>query len=204
MTAWHALGADEFMSPARRLHLRLWSVTESAREVGFARTKDGWHLALSRYGAQPRRRYPVLLVHGLGSNRLAFDLAPEVSLAACLGRLGFDVFALDLRGHGRSQKPRWWGKKFWGWSFHDYPEKDLPAAIDAVLERTGADGVHVVGHSMGGITLHIGRVRGEDRIVSGITLGAAIDYSDTPTAFHWLSRLAVLTYLMPAVPLGPS
>lgn len=204
--AWHDLPADRFVSPGRRLHLKLWSVTEAAREVGFARSEDGWHLALTRYGAQRTRRHPVLLVHGLGSNRLAFDLAPEVSLAAYLGRLGFDVFALDLRGHGRSEKPRWLGRKAWGWSFHHYPKHDLPAAIDAVLDRTGAPAVHVVGHSMGGIALHIVRARNEAaraKIRSGVTLGAACDYSETPTAFHWLSRLAFLTYLMPAVPLGP-
>ena len=200
------LPADRFLSAGRKAHLRLWNVTETARDVRFVRTEDGWHLALSRYGGLGKvpgaRRHPVLLVHGLGSNRLAFDLAPEVSLSAFLARLGFDVFALDLRGHGRSEKPRLFHPKDWGWNFHDYASKDLPAALDGVLDWTGAAGVHVVGHSMGGIALHTRVAKLDPRIRSGTTLGASIDYSGTKTVFHSLIKWIWATYLMPAVPLG--
>ena len=41
----------------------------------------------------------VLLVHGFGQNRYAWHL-PSRSLANHLALSGFDVFNLDLRGHG--------------------------------------------------------------------------------------------------------
>ena len=45
---------------------------------------------------------PVLLVHGFGQNRYAWHL-PARQLSNYLARAGFDVFNLDLRGHGRSR-----------------------------------------------------------------------------------------------------
>ena len=48
------------------------------------------------------RRAPVLLVHGFGQNRYAWHL-PARSLVNHLARAGYDVFNLDLRGHGRSR-----------------------------------------------------------------------------------------------------
>src|SRR5206468_2476156 len=44
---------------------------------------------------------PVLLVHGFGQNRYAWHM-PERSFANYLADCGFDVFNVDLRGHGRS------------------------------------------------------------------------------------------------------
>ena len=45
---------------------------------------------------------PVLLVHGFGQNRYAWHL-PSRSLVNHLACAGFDVYNLDLRGHGRSR-----------------------------------------------------------------------------------------------------
>jgi len=189
---------DRFLSLARRAHLRAWGVQETAREVLFTEGGDGWHVALSRYGRRRARKHPVLLVPGLAANRFTFDLAPEVSHAAHLGRLGFDVFTLELRGHGRSEAPRPWS----AWGFHDYVDYDLPAALDRVLEVTGAQAVHGIGHSMGGIGL-LGRVvAGDPRVRSVATLGSSVDYSGTPSVFRTAVKALFLTYVIPAVPLG--
>src|SRR4249920_3462141 len=45
---------------------------------------------------------PVLLVHGYGQNRYAWHL-PARSFSNYLARAGFDVWNLELRGHGRSR-----------------------------------------------------------------------------------------------------
>ena len=45
---------------------------------------------------------PILLVHGFGQNRYAWHL-PARSFANHLATAGFDVYNLDLRGHGRSR-----------------------------------------------------------------------------------------------------
>jgi pimeloyl-ACP methyl ester carboxylesterase len=192
---------DRHLRPSERRRLRDWKVQESSREVCFFRVADGWELALSVYGdpARTRRRHPVLLCHGLGSNRLSFDIDHEHSLAAWLVEQGFDVYSIDLRGHGLSERP---GPERTRdrWGFVEYCELDVPAAIDAVLSRTGAERLHFVGHSMGGILLYAHAAVAEPRIRSGITIGSSLDYSDSATAFRWLARLAPLSHLLPEVP----
>jgi pimeloyl-ACP methyl ester carboxylesterase len=143
------------------LRLRLHAPAREDRVV-WALTRDGWSLGLGR--RLPKgvaRRPPVLFVHGLGMNRLAFDFGLEhYSLSAYLARAGFDCFALDLRGHGLSRHG-----PTTRWNLDDYLREDLPAALDAVREATGEPQVILVGHSQGALLalaaccLHPGRVR---------------------------------------------
>jgi polyhydroxyalkanoate synthase subunit PhaC len=89
---------------------------------------------------------PVLLVHGFGQNRYAWHL-PARSFANHLARAGFDVFNLDLRGHGRSRhfgarSPR---------SIDEYISEDLPSAIEEILTHTEGRAPFLVGHSLGGL-----------------------------------------------------
>lgn len=174
-----------------------------ADEVLKTRTLDGWHLALHRY--RPRgepRRHPVVLCHGLASNRFAFDPGPELSLARYLRDRGFDVFALELRGHGLSDRPNPLKGRSLRWTFDDYLLRDLPAALERVREVAGANEAHWVGHSMGGILLYAHLARGGEGIRSGITVGSSLDYSRSDSEFHQLIALAGVTSLLPVLPLG--
>lgn len=127
-------------------------------EVHFARTEDGYELALYRY--RPDRftpgREPVIVCHGLGSNRFSFDPGPLPGLARWLKEKGFDVWTLDLRGGGLSSRPdrERGGRLEWGWTFDDYVNYDLPAAIKYVRRETGYPKVHWIGHSMGGMVMY--------------------------------------------------
>jgi pimeloyl-ACP methyl ester carboxylesterase len=143
------------------LRLRLRAPTREDRVV-WALTRDGWTLGLGR--RLPRGvalRPPLLLVHGLGMNRQAFDFGVErYSLSAHLARAGFDCFALDLRGHGLSRQG-----PTRTWNLDDHLREDLPAAMDAVREVTGERQIVIVGHSQGALLalaaacLHPQRVR---------------------------------------------
>lgn len=89
---------------------------------------------------------PVLLIHGYGQNRYAWHL-PLRSLANYLACAGFDVFNLDLRGHGRSKhlgahRPS---------HVSDYALEDVPAAVEEVQRLAGVQPVFLVGHSLGGL-----------------------------------------------------
>ena len=113
-------------------------------EVIYAPTEDGWRLALIHWrgagpGHGPLRRYPVLMVHGLGSNRLNLDLDERYSIAQAAARRGFDAYVLELRGAGLSRAPHGEDRSRFQWGFSDYRERDLPAAIATVLERSGRD-----------------------------------------------------------------
>ena len=81
---------------------------------------------------------PVILVHGFGQNRYAWHM-PQRSMANYLAELGFDVFNVDLRGHGRSAELG--SRRSRG--VDDYIRGDLPAVIergDASLSVRGTDG----------------------------------------------------------------
>ena len=166
----------------------------SGDEILQAVTDDGVRLALHRYRHRgSRRNHPVLCCHGLAANRLAFDVDPEISLARHLASRGFDVFVVELRGHGISQRPRW------GWSFDDYAARDLPAAIATVREQSGSDHVHWIGHSMGGLLGLAHLARGANDLRSAVTVGSSLDYS-AGTGFSRLAPLRPLLRRVPAVP----
>lgn len=140
----------------------------------WARTRDGWWLALHRYAPEPgNHRTPVVLCHGMSSNRWDMDGPGQISLARYLYDRGYDVWVAELRGAGRSMRPTWWNGKRYNWSFEDYVYHDAPALLRVVLRETGAEQVHWVGHSMGGMIAYailIGPLA--KKIASAVTLGS--------------------------------
>ncbi len=85
---------------------------------------------------------PVLLVHGFAQNRYSWHTSTR-SMSAWLAAQGFDVWNLELRGHGRSHTPGRQGAE----RFADYVEDVLQAAA------------HIgpafwIGHSLGGAALY--------------------------------------------------
>jgi pimeloyl-ACP methyl ester carboxylesterase len=148
------------------------------------KTPDGWTLVAHHYPpANGQRRadsLPVILCHGLTYSAAFFDLDPSVSLARYLASQGFDVWAVDLRGCGLSQK---WvfrlentadalvggamrritngavnasgyqtiDPKYANWTLDDHIASDVPTFVHLVQKLTGSPQVAWVGHSMGGI-----------------------------------------------------
>lgn len=171
--------------------------------VHFVTTSDGWRLALCRYPphAASHGRFPVLLCHGLGANRCSFDLGRHPSLAVYLAHAGFDVWVLELRGHGRSDRPSLCVTRHFGWSFDDYLHVDLPAAMAHVKTLTDKSQLHLVGHSMGGMLVlcHTGR---DAEVRSAIAIAASLDLCDTGSDFARLLKRKWLAQALPAIPLG--
>jgi pimeloyl-ACP methyl ester carboxylesterase len=102
---------------------------------------------------------PVILVHGL-----ACDHVPNWRLPRIFQRLSrrYRVIALDLRGHGKSDKP------------HDPAQYGLELVEDIVrlMDHLGIGKAHVVGYSLGGfITLKLA-LRHPDRLLSAAPCGA--------------------------------
>ncbi len=94
-------------------------------------------------------RAPVLLVHGYGQNRYAWHL-PLRSVSNFLAREGYDVFNLDLRGHGRSAHLGASAPS----SIIDYAQEDVPAAVAQIQKISGGRPVFLVGHSLGGLVCY--------------------------------------------------
>ncbi len=97
-------------------------------------------------GGENTTRAPLLLIHGFGQNRYAWHL-PSRSFSNYLAAAGFDVFNLDLRGHGRSLKLGSLRSR----GAHCYVDEDLPQAVAEVRALSGGRPVFLLGHSLGGL-----------------------------------------------------
>lgn len=192
---------DKFVSNADKRRFERWNVIDRSLATHFTTTKDGWEIAVTQYSEAKGREYPVLLCHGLGSSRWSFDIDTNNSLAQHLVKQGYAVFAIDLRGTGRSEKPGTSDKKY-GWGFNEYCEQDLPAAYDLILELTGKSQLHHIGHSMGGILLLCRAALQDKRIKSAITIGSSLDYSNSASIFHKTLKFLPLAGLARYVPIN--
>ena len=115
---------------------------------------------------------PVLLVHGFGQNRYAWHL-PSRSFANHLARAGFDVFNLDLRGHGRS---RHMGARRSN-GVLDYVSEDLPLAIEEVQRHVGPKPIFLLGHSLGGVVSYAAAPSLEGAVAGIVSIGSPYHFT---------------------------
>jgi len=130
------------------------------KEIYDAPTRDGWVLQISRYKPrpqpwhQPSLNQPLLLVPGWSQNRHAFTCGDFVKQLLAYGA---DIHIVELRGHGlsnrelqveRGARPK---DLDWDWDIDSYFLFDVPAAVEAVKQRTGHSKIFYVGNSMGGM-----------------------------------------------------
>lgn len=117
-------------------------------------------------------RAPVLLIHGFGQNRYAWHL-PARSFANYLAKAGFDVYNLDLRGHGRS---RHFGTKRCK-SVSEYYLEDLPNAVEEVQRISGDRPVYLVGHSLGGLVSYAGAPNLGGAVAGVVSIGSPYHFT---------------------------
>jgi pimeloyl-ACP methyl ester carboxylesterase len=140
-------------------------------------TPDGARLALYRYApTEPvPGREPVLMISGFGLNRQAIDYDARYSWARRYAEAGFDTWVLEVRGSGLSKRAGWRDG-----SFDDYVV-DARTALQHILEATGAEKLHWVGYSLGGMLLYaaIGQVEGA-RVRSGVAIESPVSLKNYP------------------------
>lgn len=185
----------------RRLRLR-----PEVDQLLFARTNDGWRIALGR--RRPRgakRRPPVVLCHGIATNHHVMDFAvPGLSLALALAGRGFDCFTIDLRGHGDSV-PELGARDVW--TLDDHLREDIPAALAAIKEETGCDQVLWVGHSQGAL-LGLAACALHPEKIAGVVAMAPPGQFGTTRSLRTLARIGGLAGLLRSIarlwaPFGP-
>ncbi|KAK6517774.1 hypothetical protein TWF506_004954 [Arthrobotrys conoides] len=98
-----------------------------------------------------KRKYPVLLMHGLLQSSGAFCSNDDNSLAFYLCKSGYDVWLGNNRCYYKpehmvlkSSDPR-----MWCWNIRQMGIFDLPAFVDYILSRTGFPKLALVAHSQG-------------------------------------------------------
>ena len=171
-------------------------VVVRARESGDA-DAEGVPLAMIRKRLTGLRQTlaPIILIHGYGQNRYAWHL-PSRSLFCYLARAGFDVFNLELRGHGRSRHlgahpPR---------KLPMFVEQDVPAAVEEVQRLSGGRPVYIVGHSLGGLIGYAAAAAMPEKIAGLVTLGSPYQFTQGSLTLSLLAEL--MTAVDRRVPLG--
>ncbi|MBK7861099.1 MAG: alpha/beta fold hydrolase [Archangiaceae bacterium] len=115
----------------------------------------------------------------MGNNHRVFDLHAPLSLSVALCAAGFDVYAVDLRGAGQSQRaPK--GARFQV-SIDDHVQFDVPAVLELALRHSQADRALWVGHSLGGLVGLVSAHGAVQQQLAGIvTIGSPVFFSSLP------------------------
>lgn len=126
--------------------------SQSPREEGFWKSWDSTDIYWQRWeAAEPRA--VVALMHGYGEHSTRYH-----HVAAALNRAGFTVWAIDLRGHGKSAGIRGHA--------NDYDDfvRDYDTLLSHIKKATGLP-LFCLGHSNGGlIVLRHALLYSDDRI----------------------------------------
>lgn len=116
------------------------------------------------------RGTPVLIVMSLISRSYILDLYPGMSFVQALRDQGFDPYMLD------------WGipdERDAGNGLATYVDELLPAAVQAVLEESGASEVNLIGYCYGGLlSLLLGAAHPDLPVASLITMATPVDFSE--------------------------
>jgi acylglycerol lipase len=104
----------------------------------------------------------VVIVHGASEHSGRYAHVAERLVSA-----GYAVYALDHRGHGRSEGKRAQLDRL------DYVVADLRAFVDLAAERHPAAPVYLLGHSMGGCISVAYAVRHQETL-AGLVLSAPL------------------------------
>ncbi|XP_073944684.1 lipase 1-like [Choristoneura fumiferana] len=162
-------------------------------------TSDGYILTAHRIphgrdrNNQPGPRPAVLVLHGLLSSSADFvTLGPGNALSYFLAEEGYDVWLLNARGNTFSRNhtimdpDRRGDAEFWMYSWDEIGSLDLPAYIDYILETTGQEKVHYIGHSQGGtsfLVMSASRPEYNEKIISFLGLAPAAYFHNNENTF---------------------
>ncbi|KAF1820875.1 alpha/beta-hydrolase [Dissoconium aciculare CBS 342.82] len=101
--------------------------------------------------AEGRKKYPVLMMHGLLQNAGAFCTTDDDSLAFYLAKSGYDVW---LGNNRCGEVPRhtsltYNDPRMWAWNIRQMGVMDLAALVSRVLAETGFPKLALIAHSQG-------------------------------------------------------
>jgi pimeloyl-ACP methyl ester carboxylesterase len=151
---------------------------------------SAYHLEVQPPGAPPLRLYaeetghgpPMLLLHGLGGSGYSWRLV------APLLAQSHRVILLDLKGHGRSDKP----------FDARYSTADQAELVLAFIRRRGLKGLTIAGHSYGGFVALLAAIEAErtlpGRIARVVTVSAPLMPQTLSVAIRLL-QTPVLPYV---------
>lgn len=138
------------LSPSDEGLLERWPAASDKHVVHLA---DGARLTRFAPSRPQGNLPPLMLVHGLGSSGAScVDEALPGGLVKFLCGVGRDVWVLDVRssiGNEAARRDPLLFDRARRWTVEGVANADLPAAIDAILAKTGGEQVDVFAHCMG-------------------------------------------------------
>lgn len=130
------------------------AATEAAPEGADVRLGTGVRIRYLERGNRAGRT--VILIHGLCDSRFSYSrVIPGLAQA-------HRVFALDLRGHGESERPD-----------TGYTPRALAADVVAFMDALGIERATLVGHSMGSFAAQQAAVAAPERVEGLVLIGSA-------------------------------
>ncbi|KAF1932367.1 alpha/beta-hydrolase [Didymella exigua CBS 183.55] len=116
----------------------------------FGRTTSCTGVPGSRYPVG-RKKYPVLMIHGLLQSAGAYCTNDDDSLAFYLAKSGYDVWLGNNRCgfNPRHKLLDYSDPRMWSWNIRQMGVMDLPALVSRVLSETGFEKLGLIAHSQG-------------------------------------------------------
>ncbi len=189
-----APGAASRLRPEARVILRTETVEQTidgkekrtfVKEVLMTPGPAPLGMVRKRLPPPVRSRGTVLLIHGYAQNRYTWHSSRR-SFVNYLADDGWDVFNVDLRGHGRSRR---FGAPF-PRTLDDYIQEDLPAFVREAMELSGHDRVFLVGHSMGGLISYFAGATALRSLVRGVvSIGSPYVFGQGSALLYGLREL---------------
>jgi non-heme chloroperoxidase len=136
-------------------------------EPRFAEIRLGTGIRMHYAEQGPANGTPIILLHGYSDSWFSYSLV--------LSALARDtrVYALDLRGHGNSDRPT-----------SGYQMRDMAADVIASMDAKQIVRATIVGHSMGGFIAQQVALAAPRRVAQLVLMGTAT----TPRAFNGLGE----------------
>lgn len=117
--------------------------------------------------AGPRRRPPLVFVHGYALRSTGSIYAPLIDALTA----DFDVYALDMRGHGASAS-----------SFANWSQAAIADDVAGFVKKLGLRGAVYAGHSLGGFTGLFAQIRHPGTFSALALLATAVASGGAPPA----------------------
>ena len=152
-------------------------------------TEDGKPLIMTRKEPLDGAKHhnPVMLVHGLGQNRFSWHLSRR-SMENFLVRNGFEVFNVELRGHGLSRAAGSDAPE----NFEAYVRYDIPAFIRSIQDLSGKQKTFYIGHSLGGIISYCLGVRHRNDLAGIVSIAGPFDFGKGNLPMKLLAKIGKL------------
>lgn len=166
-----------------------FSVTQNYSKTGYLTSRDHTQLFYRQYSV-PTPKATILIIHGFGEHSGRYSHVIDELLAA-----HFDVFCVDLRGHGHSKGSR--GDMAY---FQQY-EEDVEALLKyAKSHHEEGHKFFIIAHSMGAL-ISLGLLSRTKPKIAGLVISSPLLALNMPVSWWKRTLASCLSKVAPKLPI---